>query len=193
MAQPNSPFFEEAASAFRGCIALITGKRDASAYFDFRQNGLVGSFIALVIALGVQAFGPPLLGRAGPAGLSTSVVIFGGIVIAVQYVIAWFVLRLLGRSDGIVPFVVVQNWVSLIQAVLAVLIVAIFGEPISVEPGAEMAQLTSGSIPFLLLGILALVVSVNIGRLILTLRPAHVALFVIAQLMTALLVQPLLG
>lgn len=193
MAQPNSPFFEEAASAFRGCIALITGKRDASAYFDFRQNGLIGSLIAIIVALAVQAFGPPLLGRPGPAGLPTSVVMFGGIIIAVQYGIAWFVLRLLGRSDGIVPFVVVQNWVSLIQAILAVLIVAVFGEPLSVEPGAEIAQLTNGSIPFLILGILALVAYVNIGRLILTLRPAHVALFVGAQLLTALIVQPLLG
>lgn len=193
MAQPNPHFFDEAVNAVRGCIALITGKRDASAYFDFRQGGLVGSLIAIVVALAVQAFGPQLLGQPGPAGLATTVIVVGGIVIAVQYGVAWVVLRLLGRNDGIVPFMVVQNWVSLLQAVLAVLIIAIFGEPISIEPGAEMAQLTNGSIPFLALGILALVVSVNIGRLILTLRPAHVALFVVAQLLTALIVQPVLG
>lgn len=193
MAKTTTTFLDELIGAARGCFALIVGDRQSSAYFDFRQTGLVGSFIALVVALAVQAFGPQLLGIPTPSGVAGGVVILGALVIGVQFGIAWIVLRQLGRSDGFVPFVVVQNWATMFQAIFAVAMIAIFGQPIAIEPGGEMAQLTSGSIPFIALGIAALVISVNIARLILTLKPLHVALFVIAQLTTALVIQPILG
>jgi hypothetical protein len=193
LAQPTTTFLDEMVAAARGCFALVTGNRQASTYFDFRQAGLVGSFIALVIGLTVQAFGPPLLGSPAPAGVASTVMILGVVVAGIQFGVAYVVLRQFGRSDGFVPFVVVQNWATMFQGIIAVAMIAIFGEPIAMEPGGEMAQLTTGSIPFVALGIAAFAISINIARLILTLRPLHVALFVIAQLTTAFVMQPLLG
>lgn len=193
MAQPTTTFLDELVAAARGCFALVIGNRQASTYFDFRQAGLVGSFIALVIGLAVQAFGPQLLGNPGPAGVASTVVILGALVVGIQFGVAYVVLRQFGRGDGFVPFVVVQNWATMFQGILAVAMIAIFGEPIAMEPGGEMARLTTGSIPFVALGIAAFAISINIARLILTLRPLHVALFVIAQLTTAFVMQPLLG
>ena len=193
MAQPAATFLQEAVSAARGCLALVLGNRLASSYFDFRQVGLVGSFIALVISLAVQAFGPPLLGTPGASGISLSVVLLGALVIAIQYGVAWAILRLLGRGDALVPFVVVQNWVTLFQAILAVTAIGVFGQPIAIDAASDTAQLTGGSIPFIALGIVALIVAVNIARLILTLRLPQVALFVFTQFATALLIQPMLS
>lgn len=185
-------FLDELIGAARGCLALVVGDKQASSYFDFRQTGLVGSFIALVVSLAIQAFGPPLLGVPTPPGISMGVVILGALVTAVQFGVAYAVLRQLGRSDGLVPFVVVQNWATLFQAVIAVGAIAILGQPIAMDSNG-VAQLTNGSIPFIMLGIAALVVSVNIGRLILTFKPLHVGLFVISQLVTALVAQAFLG
>ena len=193
MAQPTPTFLDELMAAARGCIALLIGKRNAPGFFDFSQRGLVGSVIALVLSLAVQAFGPQLIGVASPPGVSMGVVILASIIVAMQFGIAYVVLRMLGRSDGFVPFVVVQNWATLFQGILAVAAIAVFGQPIAVTAPGEAAQLTSGSIPFVVLGIAALVISVNIARLILTLRPALVALFVAAQLGTALVLQLMLG
>lgn len=193
MAKTTTTFLDELIAAARGCVALVIGDRQAPNYFDFRQTGLVGSFIALVIGLAVQAFGPQLLGVATPSGVAGGVVILGALVIGVQFGVAYLVLRQLGRGDGFVPFIVAQNWVTLFQGILAVALIAIFGQPIAVDSTGEMAQLTSGSIPFILLGIAAIIVAINIARLILTLRPWHVALFVMSQFTTALVIQPLLG
>lgn len=193
MAQPTTTFLDELLAAARGCALLLIGNRQASSHFDFSQRGMVGSFIALVVAVAVQAFGPQLLGVPTPPGVSGGAVVLAGLIAAVQFGVAFIVLRQLGRVDGFVPFVVVQNWATMFQAILAVGIIAIFGQPIQFDAAAEMAQLTSGSIPFVMLGIAALVISINIARLILTLRPLHVALFVIAQLVTAFVIQPFLG
>lgn len=193
MAQPTTTFLDELVAAARGCLALVIGNRQAATFFDFRQTGLVGSFIALVIGLAVQAFGPQLLGTPSPSGVASAVVILGALVVGIQFGVAYAVLRQFGRGDGFVPFVVVQNWATMFQGILAVAMIAIFGEPIAMEPGGEMARLTTGSIPFVALGIAALAISINTARLILTLRPLHVALFVIAQLTTAFVMQPLLG
>lgn len=193
MAQPTQTFLDELIAAARGCVALLIGRRNAPGYFDFSQRGLVGSCIAIVLSLAVQAFGPQLIGVPTAAGVSMGVVILGAIIVALQFGVAFVVLRLLGRSDGFVPFVVVQNWATLFQGVLAVAAIGIFGQPIAMSAGGEAAQLTSGSIPFVILGISALILSVNIARLILTLRATYVALFVVAQLGTALVLQLVLG
>ena len=189
MARPTTTFLDELISAARGTFALLLGDRKASAYFDFQQIGLIGSFIALILGLAIQAFAPQLLGPEGPAGIASGVMIVGAIVIAAQFGVAWLVLRQLGRSDGFIPFAVVQNWATAFQSILAVIIFAIFGQPIALDPSGELAQLTGGSIPFLVLGLASIVVAVNIARIILTLRPLHVALFVIAQFTAALLMQ----
>jgi hypothetical protein len=193
LAQPTTTFLDELMAAVRGTVMLMVGNRQASACFDFSQRGLVGSFIALLLAFAVQAFGPQLLGVPTTPGIAGGAVILGLMIAGVQFGVAYLVLRQLGRADGFVPFVVVQNWVTLVQAFLVVAIIGVFGQPLMLDATGEAAQLTSGTIPFVLVGVVALVITVNIARLILTLRPLHVALFVIAQLTTAFLVQPILG
>jgi len=64
--QSSPTFVEEALDAARGAWALVLGRQDAANYFDFSQRGLIGSFIALVLAIAVSVFGPQLLG-VGPA------------------------------------------------------------------------------------------------------------------------------
>lgn len=195
MAKATTTFLDEFLSAARGCLALVIGNRQASSFFDFRQVGLVGSFIAILVGMAVQAFVPQLFGIGGgaPAGAAAGAIMLGGVALGVQYGVGYLVLRLLGRSDGFIPFVVVQNWVTLFQSILAVAIIVIFGHPMALSEDGQMVELTSGSIPFLALGIVAMVVWVNIARLILTLRPAHVALFVFVQLGAAFMLQPILG
>jgi len=195
LAKATTTFLDEFLSAARGCLALVIGNRQASSFFDFRQVGLVGSFIAILVGMAVQAFVPQLfgIGAGAPAGAAAGAIMVGGVALGMQYGVAYLVLRLLGRGDGFVPFVVVQNWVTLFQSILAVAIIVIFGHPMALSEDGQTLELTGGSIPFLALGIVAMVVWVNIARLILTLRPAHVALFVFVQLGAAFMLQPLLG
>ncbi len=192
MAQPTTTFLDELLSAGRGCLALLIGNRQAPSYFDFSQRGLVGSFIALVIGLTLQAFGPQPVSPPDTGGVA-GVLIMTGIVIAIQIGVAHVVLRLLGRGDGFIPFVVVLNWASLFQGVIAVLLVVAFGPILVVDPATQMMQFTTASVPYLVLSVAALVVWVNIARLILTLRPKHVALFVVAQLGVAFIIQLFAG
>ncbi len=192
MAQPSRSFLEEAIDALRGTVALVVGNRQASSYFDFRNAGLIGSFIAVLVGMAVQAFAPPFLSPGIPAGAATGAIMLGFVVLGVQFGVAYLVLRLLGRADGFIPFVVVQNWVTLFQSLLAVASIAIFGQPIAVSADDQLAQMTPGTIPFLLLGIAAMIVWVNIARLILTLKPLHVAMFVFMQLGAAFLIQPII-
>lgn len=166
MAQPNSPFFEEAASAIRGCVALITGKRDASAYFDFSQRGLVGSLIATVVAVMLAGFGPVLFGIHMPAGAATQSVIVNGVLFVAQAGMAALVLRQMGRQDGFIPYLVASNWVTLVSAVL-LLISTLFGQV--------------GIVLLLGIAIVALLTFINIGRFIVTLAPLQIAALFVSQ------------
>lgn len=192
MPQSNSTFFEEALDAARGTWALVFGRPDAARYFDFSQRGLVGSFIALVLALAVQALGPHPIEMTAPPVMSLSVVIMAAVVQAAQYGVIFLVLRQLGRADSFVPFLVVQNWATLVQSVIAVAIIALLGAPMAIGPDG-LAQLTSGSVPYFVLSILVLVVWVNLARLILTLRPLHVVVFMATLLGSALILPLLFG
>lgn len=188
MAQPTTTFLDELMAAARGCAALLIGNRQAPSYFDFSQRGLVGSFIALVIGLSAQAFGPQPVSPPD-TGSVAGVLILTAMVVAIQIGVAYVVLRLLGRGDGFTPFVVVLNWASMFQGLIAVMLIVAFGPILVVDPASKMMQFTSGSVPYMALSIAALVVWVNIARLVLTLRPKHVALFVIAQLGAAFIIQ----
>jgi hypothetical protein len=166
LAQPNSPFFEEAASAIRGCIALITGKRDASVYFDFSQRGLVGSLIAAVVAVMLAGFGPVLFGIDLPAGTATQSVVVNAVLFVAQAGMAAIVLRQMGRQDGFIPYLVASNWVTLVSAVL-LLISTLFGEV--------------GIVLLLGIAIVALLTFINIGRFIVTLAPLQIAALFVSQ------------
>jgi hypothetical protein len=166
LAQSNAPFFEEAAHALRGCLALVTGKRDASAYFDFSQRGLVGSLIAAVVAVMLAAFGPQLLGIHMPAGAATQSVIVNGVLFLAQAGMAAIVLRQMGRQDGFIPYLVASNWVTLFSAVL-LLISTLFGE--------------AGIVLLLGIAIVALLTFIIIGRFIVTLTPLQIGLLFVSQ------------
>lgn len=166
MAQPNSPFFDEAANAIRGCIALVTGKREASSYFDFSQRGLIGSLIAVLAAMLLAGFGPLVLGISMPPGTATQSIIVNAVLFVAQALMAMIVLRQMGRQDGFIPYLVASNWVTLMSAVL-LLISTLFGE--------------AGLVILLAVAIVALLTFVNIGRFIVTLPPLQIALLFVSQ------------
>ena len=166
MAQPNSPFFEEAANAARGCVALITGKRDASIYFDFSQRGLVGSLIAALVAILLAGFGPVLVGLDLPAGTATQSVVVNAVLFVAQAGMAAIVLRQMGRQDGFIPYLVASNWVTLLSAAL-LLISTLFGG--------------IGLVILLAIAVMALLTFINIGRFIVTLAPLQIGLLFISQ------------
>lgn len=172
MAQPNSPFFDEAANAVRGCIALITGKRDAAAFFDFSQRGLVGSLIAALVAILLAGFGPLLLGLNLPSGAATQSVVVNGVLFLAQAGMAALALRQMGRQDGFVPYLVASNWVTLVSAVL-LLISMLFGQV--------------GLVLLLGIAVMAILTFVNIGRFIVTLAPLQIALLFVSQAVGVLL------
>lgn len=191
MAQPTTTFLDELTAALRGYLALLTGRREAPGFFDFSQRGLVGSFIAVVIGVGLTALHPQAPGEPAVAGAAITVLIFAAMVVGVQYGVAWLVLRLLGRGDGLVPFMVVQNWGVLFQAIVGEAILLTLGPPIVMA--GDVPQLTTASFPLVVLAIAVIVIAVNVARLILTLRPMHVVLFVGAQFGAMLVLPPMLG
>lgn len=166
MAQPNSAFFDEAANAIRGCIALVMGRRDASSYFDFSQRGLIGSLIAVLAAMILAGFGPLLLGVPSPRGAATQSIVINGVLFATQALTAYAALRQMGRQDGFIPYLVASNWVTLLSAVL-LLVSTIFG-PI-------------GVIVLLGTAVVAILTFVNIGRFIVTLAPLQIGLLFLSQ------------
>lgn len=166
MAQPQSPFFEEAANAIRGCIALVMGRRDASTYFDFSQRGLVGSLIAVLAGMMLAGFGPLLLGFAVPPGAATQSIIVNAVLFVAQALMAMIVLRQMGRQDGFIPYLVASNWVTLVSAVL-LLLSTMFGE--------------AGLVVLLAVAIVAILTFVNIGRFIVTLSGLQIGLLFISQ------------
>ncbi|ODT80772.1 MAG: hypothetical protein ABS76_14995 [Pelagibacterium sp. SCN 64-44] len=166
MAQPNQTFLEEALSAARGCWALIIGRRDAAAWFDFSPRGLAGSLIAVALALLIAGFGPTLLGLPVPAGAATQSIFLNGALFVAQAAMAWIVLRQMGRQDGFVPYLVASNWVTLLSGLL-LLFSLLFGE--------------AGLIVLLAIVIVALTTFINIGRLIVTLKPMQIGLLFVSQ------------
>ncbi|WEJ32650.1 hypothetical protein [Devosia sp. SD17-2] len=166
MAQPTQTFADEVQNAIRGFVALVTGKRDAAAYFDFSPKGLVGSLIAVLIAVMLAGFGPMLLGAPVPAGAPTQSIIINGVLFAAQAGMAWIVLRQMRRQDGFVPYLVASNWVTLASGLL-LLISTLFGEV--------------GIVMLLGIVVIALLTFINIGRFIVTLSPLQIGLLFISQ------------
>lgn len=178
MAQKSSTFLDELVNAARGCFALLTGDRQAATYFDFSQRGLVGSIIAFVIASALGAFGSQLFGVASVPGAATQALIQGGLLFVIQLGVCYLVLRQMGRLDGFVPFLVADNWATFFTSLLALGLV-LFGGPADVV--------------IIAIGIVVLIVEINIARLIVTLAPGQIAVFIAAQLVVSALALLLLG
>ncbi|MFC3705092.1 hypothetical protein ACFOOL_10015 [Devosia honganensis] len=178
MAQPNQTFPQEALSAAAGCWALVLGRPDAARHFDFSPRGVLGSFIALLLAVAVSVFGPQLLGVPAPAGAATSAAILAALLFALQLGAAYFTLRAMGRLDGFMPYVVADNWVNFFVSLLGTISVVLLG---------------GSDIMLLVVGIVSIVVEVNIARRIVTLAPMQVAIFIVVQIAAQLAGLLLLG
>jgi hypothetical protein len=178
LAQKSSTFLDELVNAARGCFALLTGDRQAATYFDFSQRGLVGSIIAFVIASALGAYGSQLFGIPSPPGAATQALIQGGILFLIQVGVCYLVLRQMGRLDGFVPFLVADNWATFFTSILALALV-LFGGP--------------ADIVIIAIGIVVIIVEVNIARLIVTLAPGQIAIFIVAQLVVSALALVMLG
>ena len=166
MAKSTATFLEETRTAVQGCIALILGRADAPAHFDFSQRGLVGSLIAVVVGLAIAGFGPFLAGAALPAGAATQSIIVNAALFVAQAGTAYIALRQMGRQDGFLPYMVASNWITLVSAVL--LLLSLLLGPVGV---------------IVLIGvvIVAVVTFINIGRLIVTLAPLQIGILFISQ------------
>ena len=166
MANPQQPFHEEIAQAVRGCWALVAGRRAAPSYFDFSRRGLVGSLIAVLLAMALAGFGPVLLGLPVQPGTATQSVIVNAVLFAAQAGMGFLVLRQMGRQDGFVPYLVASNWVTLVSAVL-LLVSTLFG--------------ALGLFMLAAVAIFALLTFINIGRFVVTLSPVQIGLLFVSQ------------
>jgi hypothetical protein len=163
----NTTIIEEMTAAARGVGALITGDRRAPSYFDFSDRGLIGSFVAFLTVTGLNAVLPGLLGATGPTASIFRAVAMVAILFACQLAFAALALKQMKRLDGFVPYVVADNWatffITLVTSVFAMLGL-------------------SGDLMLIVLVVLVLIVEINIARLIVTLAPLQIAMFLVAQL-----------
>jgi hypothetical protein len=165
LAQQQSTFVEEMMAAGRGVIGLLTGDRQAGSYFDLSNRGLAGSFIALLLITALNAVLPIILGSEGDSitrGVVTVVLLF-----ALQLGFSVIVLRQVNRMDGLVPYLVADNWATFFLTLISAALAA-----------AGLAN----DLTLIVLGVVVIIVEVNIARLIVTLPPLQIAMFLIAQL-----------
>ena len=160
MPESNTTIVEETQAAARGLLALLTGDRSAAGYFKFTQAGLVTSFIAVLVVTAAEQVATALLG----AGHIFSSLMQTALVYAAVLGTSALYLRQIGRWDALVPFIVAVNWANAILS--AVMLVTV------------LMGLTFLGFLFLIVGV---VVSINIARLVMTLKPMQIVLLIIAQ------------
>ncbi len=164
----NRPtFIEEMTAAAKGCLALLLGRRNAASFFDFSQRGLVSSFIAFLFATALNAYLPLLLRLDIPPGSITRGLVTSGLLLGLQIGFAALVLRQLGRLDGFTPYLIADNWATFFFTLISLALVVV-GFP--------------GDVALFAIGIVVIVVEINIARLIVTLSPLQIAMFLIAQM-----------
>lgn len=163
--QPTT-IFEELGAAARGSVALIVGDRSAPQYFDFSLRGLAGSFIAFLVAIAFSAYLPVLTGAGDPEGSIARLLLMVVLLFGIQIGCAALVLRQLKRLDGLVPYLVADNWATFFLTAISSLM-AVTG--------------LNGELALLVIGVGALVVEINISRLIVTLTPWQIVMFLAAQ------------
>ncbi|MEO6015153.1 MAG: hypothetical protein ABIQ30_16410 [Devosia sp.] len=164
MAQ-QSTFIEEMMAAGRGVLGLLIGDKRSGGYFDFGQRGLAGSFIALLLITALNAALPTLLGvEHDSIGQNLLMV---ALLFVLQLGCSAIVLRQINRLDGFVPYLVADNWATFFLTLIS---------------GAIAAAGIANDFTLILLGIIVIIIEVNIARLIVTLSPLQIAMFLIAQL-----------
>lgn len=165
MAQQHSTFIEEMMAAGRGVIGLLTGDRQSGSYFDLSNRGLAGSFIALLLVTALNAVVPIIVGNESES--ITRNILMVALLFALQLGFSTIVLRQVNRLDGLVPYLVADNWATFFLTLISAALAA-----------AGLAN----DVTLIALGIVVLIVEVNIARLIVTLPPLQIAMFLVAQL-----------
>ena len=163
----NTTIIEELAGAARGVGGLLIGNRRASQHFDFSERGLAGSFIAFFAVMALNSTLPKLMGATGSTASIFRSAIMMTILFVFQVGFSMIVLRQIKRLDGLVPYLVADNWAMFFITIASTLL-ALFG--------------VTGEIALLAIGLAVIVVEINIARLIVTLSPLQIAMFIIAQL-----------
>jgi len=153
-------------AAGRGVIGLLIGDRQAGSYFDLGTRGLAGSFIALLAVTALNATLPVILGVKDSGGIARSILMVA-ILFVMQLAFSAIVLRQLKRMDGLVPYLIADNWATFFLTLIS---------------GALAAAGIDGDPVLIVLAIVVIVVEVNIARLIVTLSPLQIAMFLVAQL-----------
>lgn len=171
MPERGNDIWNEVASAARGVVALLMGDRRAASYFDFSERGLVGSFIAFLVVALINTAVPLLLGVPGMSGTVFRAIATVCIVLALQIAAAALVLRQLKRSDGLVPYIVVDNWATF-YLTIATTLLGLVG--------------LGGELVFIATGIVIIIIMINIARLILTLTPWQIAAFLVVQIISGI-------
>jgi len=173
----DKTLIDEMIAAARGTVALLAGKRRASGYYDLTLRGLTGSLIAFIIAVTFNAYAPHFSGVAG-APQPWQALTMVAVLYLFQTGFGALVLNQFGRLDGLVPYLVADNWATFFITGLSGVMV-IFG--------------LRGDAAILLVGLLVIVLEINIARLIVTLRPIQIAIFIVAQLVGAFVGLMVLG
>jgi len=161
LAKTTATFLEELMAAVQGCLALVTGKRDAPSFFDFSQRGLISSLIAVILGIALAGFGPVLVGVPLPSGAATQSIIVNAVLFVAQAGTAFIALRQMGRQDGFLPYLVASN--SAVLLLLSTLLGPL------------------GLIILVAVVIVAIATFINIGRLIVTLTPLQIGILFISQ------------
>ena len=154
-------------SAARGVAALVVGDRRAADHFDLSDRGLIGSFIAFLVVTGFNAVLPSLLGATGPTASVFRAVSTVAVLFVFQVAFAGLALHQLKRLDGLIPYIVADNWATFFITIVTGFL-AVIG--------------MSGDVMLIFLVIVVLVIEINIARLIVTLPGLQIAIFLIAQL-----------
>ncbi|MCB1517878.1 MAG: hypothetical protein KDJ19_09740 [Hyphomicrobiaceae bacterium] len=172
----NQTLIRETIDAARGVLGLLLGRRDASRHFNLSLQGLMGSLIAFLIAIAFNAYMPVVMGAGGTIEQPFATVSSSLIIYAAQIAMAILVLRQFGRTDGLVPYLVCDNWASFYTTFASFILLSLG---------------LNGEFAVILLTIVALVLLVNNARLIVTLNLLQILGFIVAQMvgvMVAMLV-----
>lgn len=162
----QSTFLEELMAGGRGVLGLLIGDKQSSSYFDFSRRGLYGSFIAFLAVTALNALVPTMLGQSDPGGIGRSIAMVA-ILFVLQVAFSAIVLRQINRLDGLVPYLVADNWATFFLTLVSAAIAA---------AGFD------SDLVLVVLAIVVIVIEVNIARLIVTLSPLQIAMFLIAQI-----------
>lgn len=167
MSQPQPSLFDEAVQAARGCAYALVGRREANDHFEFTLRGLAGSFIAFMLAIGLNVALPMLFGpdAAGPNGFQTFLTV--GTLYGAQIGASALVLKQLGRLDGLLPYLVADNWATFFLTLVSTLF-AIVG--------------LQGELGIIVTGLVVIVLEINIARVIVGLKALQIVMLLIAQL-----------